>query len=79
MKKHHTEEQVLGIMNEAELGKPLPELLRQHDIASGTFYRWKSRYGGLEPEPAGAAAATEAREQRAEYQRPRRFDPLTPV
>ncbi len=36
-------------MKGAELGKPLPELLRQHGIASGTFYRWKSRYGGLEP------------------------------
>ena len=30
MKKHHTEEQILGILKEAELGKPLPELLRQH-------------------------------------------------
>ena len=49
MKKHHTEEQILGILKEAELGKPLPELLRQHGIATGTFYRWKSRYGGLEP------------------------------
>lgn len=49
MKKHHTEEQILGILKEAELGKPLPELLRQHGIASGTFYRWKSRFGGLEP------------------------------
>ena len=39
MKKHHTEEQILGILKEAELGKPLPELLRQHGIASGTFYR----------------------------------------
>jgi putative transposase len=48
MKKHHTEEQILGILKEAEQGKPLPELLRQHAISSGTFYRWKSRYGGLE-------------------------------
>lgn len=49
MKKHHTEEQTLGILKEAELGKPLPELLRQHGVSNGTFYRWKSRYGGLEP------------------------------
>lgn len=47
MKKHHTDEQILGILKEAELGKPLPELLCQHGITSGTFYRWKSRYGGL--------------------------------
>ena len=49
MKKHHTEEQILGILKEAEMGKPLPDLLRQHAISSDTFYRWKSRYGGLEP------------------------------
>ena len=49
MKKHHTEEQILGILKEAELGKPLPELLRQHGVSTGTFYRWKSKYGGLEP------------------------------
>lgn len=49
MKKHHTEEQILGILKEAEQGKPLPDLLRQHGIAAGTYYRWKSKYGGLDP------------------------------
>lgn len=49
IKKHHTEERILGISKEAELGNPLPELLRQHVVSSGTFYRWKSRFGGLEP------------------------------
>ena len=49
MKKHHTEEQILGILREASQGKPLPELLRAHGIAPGTLYRWKSKYGGLEP------------------------------
>lgn len=49
MKKHHTEEQIIGIIRQAEQGKPLPDLLREHGIASGTFYRWKSKYGGLEP------------------------------
>ena len=49
MKKHHTETQILGLLREAEQGKPLPEVLRAHGIASGTYYRWKSKYGGLEP------------------------------
>ena len=49
MKKHHTEQQILGILREAEQGKPLPDVLRTHGIASGPFYRWKSKYGGLEP------------------------------
>lgn len=49
MKKHHNEPQILGILREAEQGKPLPDVLRTHGISSGTFYRWKSKYGGLEP------------------------------
>jgi putative transposase len=49
MKKHHNEQQILGILREAEQGKPLPDVLRTHGISSGTFYRWKSKYGGLEP------------------------------
>jgi putative transposase len=48
MKKHHTEEEILRILRQAEQGKPLPELLREHGIAAGTYYRWKSKYGGLE-------------------------------
>ena len=48
MKKHHSEEQILGILRQAEQGKPLPVVLREHGIAAGTFYRWKSKYGGLE-------------------------------
>ena len=49
MKKHHNEQQILGILKEADQGKPLPDVLRAHGISSGTFYRWKSKYGGLEP------------------------------
>lgn len=49
MKKRHTEEEILGILRQAEQGKPLPDLLREHGIAAPTYYRWKSKYGGLEP------------------------------
>jgi putative transposase len=43
-----SEEQIITILKQAEGGLPLPELLRQHGISAGTFYRWKSKYGGLE-------------------------------
>ena len=49
VKKRHTEEPIIGILKQAEQGKPLPDLLREQGIASGTVYRWKSMYGGLEP------------------------------
>jgi putative transposase len=48
MKKRHTEEQILGILKEAEQGKPVADVLREHGIAAPTYYRWKSKYGGLE-------------------------------
>ena len=31
------------------MGELLPDLLRRHGIASGTFFRWNSRHSGLEP------------------------------
>jgi putative transposase len=43
-----SEEQIIAILKQAEGGLPLPELLRQYGISEGTFYRWKSKYGGLE-------------------------------
>ena len=49
MKKRHTEEQILGILKEAEQGKPVADVLREQGIAAPTYYRWKSKYGGLEP------------------------------
>lgn len=49
MKKRHSEEEILRILRESQSGKPLAELLREHGIAAGTYYRWKSKYGGLEP------------------------------
>ena len=49
MKKRHTEEEILRILREAETGKPLADLLREHGISAGTYYRWKSKYSGLEP------------------------------
>ena len=48
MKKRHSEEQILAILRQAETGKALPDLLREHGIAAPTYYRWKSKYGGLE-------------------------------
>jgi len=43
MKKRHTEEQILGILREAEKGKELPDLLRKHGIAPATSHRCGSR------------------------------------
>ena len=44
----HSEEQIIGILKEAEAGIPAKELSRKHGISEWTFYRWKSKYGGME-------------------------------
>ena len=46
--KRFSEEQIIGVLKEAEAGIPLADLTRKHGIAEGTYYRWKSKYGGLD-------------------------------
>lgn len=41
-------EQIIGILRQAESGVKVSELCRQYGIAEGTYYRWKSKYGGME-------------------------------
>ena len=47
-RKTYTEEQIIAILNEHEAGLPANEVIRKHGIATGTFYRWKSKYGGMD-------------------------------
>lgn len=46
--KRFSEEQIIGILKEAEAGIALSDLTRKHGIAEGTYYRWKAKYGGLD-------------------------------
>lgn len=47
-RKRHTEEQIISILKEAEAGLSTADLVRKHGISEQTFYRWKSKYGGME-------------------------------
>jgi putative transposase len=47
MRRRHTEEQILSILHEADGGRKVDELCRTHGIARHTYYRWKSKYGGM--------------------------------
>ena len=48
MKKRFSEEQIIGILKEQEAGFAVKDIIRRHGIAEQTFYRWKSKFGGME-------------------------------
>ena len=47
-KSRFTDSQIVAILKQAEAGTPVPELCREHGISSATFYKWRSKYGGME-------------------------------
>ena len=46
--KRFTDEQIIGILKEADAGMVVADLCRKHGMSSATFYAWKSKHGGLE-------------------------------
>ena len=42
------EEQIIAILKEQEAGMATTEVCRRHGISSATFYKWTSKFGGLD-------------------------------
>ena len=51
--------QIIGILREQEAGMKTAELCRKHGISSATFFKWKSRFGGMEVSDARKLKALE--------------------
>ena len=47
-KSRFTESQIIAILKQGEAGTPVPELCREHGMSSALFYKWRSKYGGME-------------------------------
>jgi len=54
--KRHTIDQVIAKLRPADVllgkGTKVPELCKQLEIAEQTYYRWRQKYGGMQPEMA---------------------------
>jgi putative transposase len=47
-KSRFTEHQIIRILKEVEKGMKVSEVCRQNTISESTYYKWKSKYGGME-------------------------------
>ena len=45
-KSKFSEPQIVGILQEAESGVPVADLLRKHSVSKATFFKWRSKYAG---------------------------------
>lgn len=52
MKPRFTDEQILQMIKEQEAGEKTADVCRRHGISQGTFYKYKSKFGGMEPSDA---------------------------
>jgi len=60
MKKRYTEEQIVGAIKLHDAGKKTEDICRELGISQGTFYNWRSKYGGLEINEAKRLRALES-------------------
>jgi putative transposase len=54
-----TEEQIIGILKQQEAGKTVAAICRESGVSEATFYKWKSRYGGMSVSEAKRARELE--------------------
>ena len=47
-KSRYSEEQIIRVLQEVESGSTVKDVCRDHGIAEGTYYRWKSKFGGMD-------------------------------
>jgi putative transposase len=47
-KSKYSDSQMMAILKQAEAGSPVSELCREHGMSTATFYKWRSKYGGMD-------------------------------
>ena len=54
-----TEEQIIAMLREQEVGAKTADVCRKHGISDATFYKWKAKYGGMQVSDARRLKALE--------------------
>ena len=47
-KSRYSEEKIIRVLKQVEAGEKVKDVIREHGISEQTYYRWKSKYGGME-------------------------------
>ena len=55
-----TEEQIIGLLREADAGLPVKEMCRKHGFSEPSYYAWKAKFGGMNVSDAQRLKALEA-------------------
>jgi putative transposase len=50
--KRHTTEEIIRILRQADGGKNVEAVCREHNVTATSYYRWKKKYGGMELQDA---------------------------
>jgi putative transposase len=63
-KSKFTDSQILAVLKQAEGGTAVPALCREHGISTATFYKWRSKFGGMDASLMGRMKELEEENRR---------------
>ena len=63
-KSRYSEEQIIRVLRQVESGQKVKDVVREHGISEQTYYRWKSKYGGMTVSDAKRLKALEQENRR---------------